>query len=167
MTSEEQLVKATNIVSWLAGIRKKVTAKRIKWLKPFKEQIKFIEQDFKDYLRPFNEADSIVSSKIMTYRREQEDERLKQETAAKKQAQQEHIPAKEIMASSDIKEKADSSVGSATFSKHWTWKIKDKKKIPEKYWVLDEVSINTDVRNGRRNIEGLEIYQEERLNRRT
>lgn len=45
--------------------------------------------------------------------------------------------------------------------KAWKWKIVDEKKIPKKYWVLNEVMINQEVRNNKENtgIPGIETFE--------
>ena len=56
--------------------------------------------------------------------------------------------------------------GSATRKKVWTWKVKDEKRLREvrpDLFVLDEKAVNQLVRDGVREVEGLDIYQDTQL----
>jgi len=51
--------------------------------------------------------------------------------------------------------------GSVKMRKQWTFRIVDQSKVPSKYLVVDERLIRADVKAGIRNIDGVDIYEEE------
>ena len=48
-------------------------------------------------------------------------------------------------------------------TKRWTFEVVDESKIPRKYLTVNTVAINQAVRNGVREIDGLNIFQTEGL----
>ncbi|MDD5304787.1 MAG: hypothetical protein PHS14_16955 [Elusimicrobia bacterium] len=54
-------------------------------------------------------------------------------------------------------------MGSTTVKKVWTFKVLDLDAVPRAYLVLDESRVREAIRQGVREIAGLEIYQDESL----
>jgi hypothetical protein len=52
--------------------------------------------------------------------------------------------------------------GVPTSSRRWKWRVVDESKIPDQYWILNELKINAEVRadKARTAIPGVEAYQE-------
>jgi len=51
--------------------------------------------------------------------------------------------------------------GSVKVRKQWKFKVTDPNKVPKKYLIVDERLIRADIRAGIRNIDGVEIFEEE------
>ena len=115
-----------------------------------------------------------LKSKIGTYAYKQEmtrreNERIAQEAAKKLQdkinaeAKKKHIepvfvpppviPRRKVTRTAD---------GSVSFSKVWTWDKEDIdfEKVPDEYKMLKETSINSAIREGKREIPGLRIFED-------
>ena len=54
-------------------------------------------------------------------------------------------------------------MGASAVQKRWTFKVLDLAQVPREYLELDQVAVNAAIRNGARDIPGLEIFQAEKL----
>lgn len=150
----------------MAGVKKKIEARRKFFTQPLNDQVGKINAMFKEYSNPIKSAKEIMENKMLFYRKEQQkkidkkNERIKKE--AEKLAKKEGVSAQEIIESTEKKE-IQQTVGTSTVTKRWTFEIVDEKKIPREYLELNEVKVNKDIRgkDGKRNIPGLRIFQKE------
>ena len=85
---------ANELFGRIRTARKTVAALKVRWLKPFKDQVELVAADFKEIERPAAEAEPIVSGKLEDYRakvaeaarKEQERLRLLAERKQERQA---------------------------------------------------------------------------------
>ena len=125
---------------------------------------------------PAKEAEGIVKPVITKYLVEQDTLRTKEKEKLEQAAEKKFEKAREIERLGD-KEKAEeirkteTAVAAAlpptvkaagTFlTKHWTWEEEDLEKVPRKWWILDRLAINKEVREkkGKTNIPGIIVFQ--------
>jgi len=68
-----------------------------------------------------------------------------------------------IVAAQPVRNTVVTSMGASTVQKRWTFKVIDLANVPRAYLVLDERAVREAIRQGMREIAGLEIVQDESL----
>lgn len=175
---------ASDILSWIATSKKKLEGQRVGLVKPLNDHVKFINNQFKDWMAPLNDADSAVRSKMLTYQQEQnriaaearavEEERIRAERAEQErltaEAEESGEPIQPIqppMPAPDVPAMPDrttrSTLGTTTVRKIWTFEITNESAIPREYLVADEKKIRAVVKAGIRNIDGVRVFEIDQL----
>jgi hypothetical protein len=67
------------------------------------------------------------------------------------------------VAAQPIRNTVVTSMGASTIKRTWTFKVLDLAQIPSQYLVLDDKAVREAIRQGVREIAGLEIFQDESL----
>ena len=62
-----------------------------------------------------------------------------------------------------LQEKVNLSTSSASVSMVWDFEVLDKSQLPLEYLKVDETAIRNAIRNGERDIAGLNIFQKPQL----
>ena len=157
---------ATKVISWIAGVKKKIELKRKFFTQPLNEQVKKINVMFKEYSNPLSEADRIVRNKMLSYRKVQEEKQRKEQEKldkeAKKIAKKENIPVEEVMEGNKAQE-IPKTVGATTIKKVWTFEVEDEARVPRGFLMLDEPRIREAIRKGIREINGIKIFEKETI----
>ena len=157
---------ATKVISWIAGVKKKIELKRKFFTQPLNEQVKKINVMFKEYSNPLSEADRIVRNKMLSYRKVQEEKQRKEQEKldkeAKKIAKKENIPVEEVMEGNKAQE-VPKTVGATTIKKVWTFEVEDEARVPRGFLMLDEPRIREAIRKGIREINGIKIFEKETI----
>jgi hypothetical protein len=125
---------------------------------------------------PAKEAEGIVKPAITKYLVEQDDLRTKAKEEAAQAIEEKFEKARDIERLGD-KEKAAEIRETETamaeplpppikaagtyLAKYWTWELEDPAKIPRKYFILDTLTINKEVRlnKGKTRIPGIRVFQ--------
>ena len=164
-------------------------AQREKYIKPMKDSIKAIDDKLKEPIKLLEDTDTTLREKLNHYLaevRKQEEQRLALERKkaeedaikeidhledAKRYAvEYDEVTQKAIQRTIENKqnkaieatafvEKINLSTNSASVSMVWDFEVTDKSKLPLEYLKVDEVAIRNAIRNGERNIAGVNIYQ--------
>lgn len=171
--SDDDIKVATNDLSIISRLKKAIEEKRKEYVSPINEHLKAVNDAFKGFAEPLNQADSITRQKITDYRKEQERIRKEQERINQlrlEAAQAEMALKGELMESVQIVEVApeppvhyraeSGTLGMATMKK---WELVDFDLVPPDYKMLNEVLIGKVVRAGIQSIPGIRIYEEEIL----
>jgi len=191
MKSQGDIDMANVNLSKLSHAIKQLEDKRLLMTKPINQGLTEINNTFKGIKLPLRSAYSILDGKVMTWRRdeqakrEKESARLMEETRLKNEKiEAEENRRKKIRDAHEAKghnvsdepieiEREIAPVvpdlahtDSTKIRKEWTWEVVDETKIPRKFFVLNEVMINKEVRTKLvREISGLRIFQKDvRLN---
>ena len=164
LVSNEALETAAKVLSWIAATKKKIEERRKFFVQPLNTQVDRINDLFKGYVRPLNEARSIMDEKIIAWNRKQEADRIAEEKRvreeAEKLAKKMKVPVQEIIASAPVQE-VQKTVGTLTITKRWTFEVTEPLLIPREYLVADTVKIGQAIRDGIRIIKGIRIYEKE------
>lgn len=177
LETDVDATEATNILGFIATAKKKLEEKRTFFVKPLNEQVKNINNLFKVYNQPLDNADSTLRRKVLAYRQEQnrkrkeEEERLrklaeKEQQRIEKKAEKKGLPAPPPMVMPVVQSAPKTiraTLGSASTKTVWDFKITDESLIPREYLVVDEKKIRAVVKAGIRNIPGVAIFQNEQL----
>jgi len=175
--SNEGMQEATNILSWIAGAKKQIEAKRVFFTKPLRQQVEAINAMFKDYVAPLEQADKTLRGKILTYRHEQERIRRaeqehmqklleKEQKRLEKQAEKRGMPPPPPVVAPVVEAQPKtvrSEMGAVSAKKVWDFEIEDADKIPRAFMIPNEKAIRAAVKAGVRSLPGVRIFQREGL----
>lgn len=192
IVTEEDLTKSADIVKFIKEKAKQVETERKNFVDPINASVKNINAQFKALFEPLEKAESILKSKMLEFQKKLEAEKRAIEEAkrkeveefARRQAEEQakagelsqqdlaafnrHLELGFAMAKPVEIEKVRGAVTGATSSirKRWTFKVVDIKALANARPDLVEIisaNVRREIANGARNIEGLEIYQEDKI----
>lgn len=168
---------ATSTLAFIAGVKKRIEEKRTFFVKPLNDQVKKINELFKETAAPLARADYILRGKLLAYqmdvrrKKKEEDDRLralaeKEQKRLEKQAEKKGLPAPPpvvVPVSQAPAKTIQTGMGSATSKTVWDFDIIDEDQIPRAYLVVDQAKIRAVVKAGVREIPGVKIFQTEQL----
>jgi len=160
--STQDVDLASEFLRKLKDAENMIEEKRTEFTKPINQSLRSINETFKKLSKPLVEARQIVTSRILEWRRIENDRLAKEEERCRK-IQEAHKEAGHEVKAPVVLERPEAKIGSTQVRKIWTWEVIDYEKIPNMYKELNLTVINQAVRNGVRDIEGLRIYQKETL----
>lgn len=160
VTTTEQEEQAYSTLTQVKQAIKTIEDKRKEITKPLNASLKATNSMFKKLSEPFINADRVIRDKVMDFRQLQE-EKAQKELERRQKIQAAH-EAKGHETHEITQPKVE--VGKTTVTtKRWTFEVVDEKKVPREYLVVDSAAINKAIRNGVREIDGLDIFQVEGL----
>lgn len=187
---EKSLVEASEMLVGIKARIKRAEELRTFFVKPLNDQVKAINDRFKLAGQPLKDAETLISGKIIDYRRKEnarimearriEEDRQRAEFEAKRKEDEAkakklkgiekelavaNIPT-EFVPDVDIQQKKQIITNAGTLKTRLTWKaiIIDENVIPREFLSVDMVKLNQAVREGVRVIAGVSIEQVESLN---
>jgi len=178
IVDDNSLKQATDLVSWIAKVKKSIEEKRQFFVKPLNDQVKRINDMFKNYIKPLEQADTTVRGKILSYRQEQERKRREEEERLRKLAEEEQKRLEKQAAKKGIEapppqivvptiqaapKTIKSDLGATQVRTVWDFEIEDETKIPREFLQPNITAIRAAVKAGVRNIPGVRIFQKEEL----
>ena len=146
---------------------KKIEDKRKEYTQPLDESKKRIMADFQALTAPLEDFVKKLEGNMLAFYREEQKrldaEQKKIEAKAMKEAKKEGISEVRVPIVNDINTQRG-DVATTTVKKIWSWKLVDINKVPREWLCIDAAKIGSAVRHGGiRQIDGIEIYQEESL----
>lgn len=178
VTTAEDAEKMTDLVKYAKQQKTKSEEARKALVKPLNDHVKFINNEFKTAQEPLTEVERIGRDKLNAFqreqdriareeserrRREEEEQRLKEAEEAQAAGDEEKV---EETLSRDLPEEKPKTTptrgnfGSSSTRRVWKHKLVDLSKVPDEYKMLDERKVKDAIRNGARDISGLEIYED-------
>lgn len=168
VVSDEQMEKATNVISWCRAKLKKVEERRKFFTGPLNDHIKSINAFFRQWTGPLEEAEQIVDRKVRAYREElrkkAEAEQRAAEQAARKKAEKKGIDPDAVVVEEAPAPAKRTDFG--TFKQVADFEVQDLNQIPRSYLMADEKKIRQAVKEGIREIPGVRIFMREDFTRR-
>lgn len=189
IANEGDNLKACELLKEINSYNKTVKSLKSAEEAPFKSSLKEITEKYKNALDFLAEAEKLLRSKISDYAEiklerlreiQKLDTKRAEEIAIKKldelqalkesAGQYDEVTQAAIISSIDSKVNAvidnseikiDNTLGNsaASFRKYITFKIVDIQKVPAEFLSVDTKAVNTAIRNGVREIPGLEIVE--------
>lgn len=176
--TQEEAGRMTDLLGFVKAQLRKAEDARKALVKPLNDHVKWINDQFKAATEDLRQADEVGRFKLGQYERERA--RLAREEAERRRkAEEERLLAEaEALAAQGDAEEADKILeaeipqapkaaptrgdfGATTVSrKVWKFRLVDKMKVPEAYLVLNEPEVRHAIRQGVREIPGLEIYED-------
>lgn len=177
--SDESAGVAVGMVTQSKGFVKKLDALHKKITDPFQKFKSGIDGFRKSHKDDFLKIEKILTPKIAEFNRKKraeaekkaEDQRKAQAEIQKKldaeakKEKREPVKAAPVVVQEPEKIKTDS--GTATGKLEWTHELEDITKVPAEYLLLDEKKIKHLVKAGIREIPGIKIFQQEKINYRS
>jgi len=160
--SAQDVDLASEFLSEVKGLENRIEAKRLTFTKPLNQSLKAINETFKKLSKPLVDARQIVAIRILDWRKVEND-RIAKEEERRRKIQEAHERAGHEVKAPIILEKLEKRMGDTQARKVWNWEIVDFSKVPDIYKEINRVAINQAIRNGVREISGLNIFQEESL----
>ncbi len=171
------VVLATDTLSTLARLRKKIESARLFFTAPLNATLDKYNALFKTISVPAKQVDDGLRNRLLAYRAEQErirqaeEARLQKEAedrqkAINKQAAKIGVEAPTVVVpvlQEQAKTVAGSMGGSASVPKDWVGEPIDEKLVPREYCIYSQSLVNQAVKSGVRVIPGVRIYEKERL----
>jgi hypothetical protein len=174
----EEAGKMTDLLGYVKAQLRKAEDARKALVKPLNDHVKWINQQFKDATEDLRQADEVGRFKIQGYERERA--RLAREEAERRRREEEErlLAEAEARAAEGADQEADEILeteipeapkaaptrgdfGSSTVTrKVWKFRVKNLAQVPAAFIRLDEQAVRQAIRDGSREIEGLEIYED-------
>jgi ATPase subunit of ABC transporter with duplicated ATPase domains len=151
-------------------------SKRKEYLTPHQEEIKSINETYKKYMNPIEEADQLIRSQIINYNREQDRIRREQEEINRKRLEAAEAemklkgeltePTKVVEVIPEPAKTTRTDIGTASQRDNWKFEVIDIDKVPRKYLMPDTVLLNNIAKKHHDGypIEGVRFYNEPIIN---
>lgn len=152
----------------IKDMEKIVEDKRITFTKPLNESLKNINDTFKKMREPLEQARSLLTNKILTWKRA-ESEKVAAEQAAWRKIQEAEAVLRRLRDEPEVKVEpiivapVVNKIGNMQTVKRWTYEVTGFSQLPDIFKSINTVEINTAIRAGNRDIPGLKIFQSESL----
>jgi len=162
ISSVESVDKASIFLKKLRETENNLEAKRLEFTSPLNQSLKAINETFRQLRNPLTQARTLLTGKILHWKRA-ETEKLEKEEARRRAIQEAHEKKGHEVKAPITLERPENKIGNTQTRKVWRWKVKDFSKLPDECKLPNGIMINQKIREGERDIPGLEIYQEEQL----
>jgi len=166
ITSNDEYLKAGDMLKWVKNKIDKVEEQRKNWTKPLDEAKKRIMEDVKKVIQPLENFSELVRLKMTEFyceeKKRKDKEQAEIDANALKDLKEKGQSEVEVAVVNDLKTQKG-EMSTTTMKKVWKFEIIDETKIPREYLEVDEVKIRSAVKGGIREIEGIKIYQDEQL----
>jgi len=156
VTTTEQEEQAYTALTQIKQAIKTIESKRKEITKPLNASLKTTNAMFKKLAAPFVEADRIVRNKVMDFRQ------LQEEKAQKELERRQKIQAAHEAKGHETHEITEPEVKvskETVVARRWTFEVVDVNNVPREYLSVNHVLINKVIRDGVREIDGLDIFQ--------
>jgi len=162
INSVEAVDKASVFLKRVRDTESNLEKKRLEFTAPLNQSLRAINETFRQLKEPLSSARMFLTNKIITWKRE-ETERLAKEEARRRAIQEAHEKKGHKVKAPVVLERPENTIGNTQMRKVWKFKITDFSKVPDDFKLIDQIKVNQAIRNGVREIKGIEIYQEEQL----
>lgn len=150
----------------IATAKKGLEAQRQLFVKPLNDQVKTINEKFKEFTQPVLDADRIARDKVSAYQVEQQRLAAEAQRQAIEEARRKTEETGEmapVILPLEPERVVRTDTGKAYTRMVWDFRIIDPVKVPEQYKVVDERRIRAAISSGLREISGCEIFQKAEL----
>lgn len=169
--TDSDLATASDFLSNIKILQKFVRQEKDKRIKPVKELKSWIEGLFSPVEDDIDRAETIVKSKMSEYHDKVEKENEKKAESIAKRAESGQLKpetaVRKMEELGEVKTSVKTTSGSSTFSKVKRMRITDPSKVPDVYWIIDEVTLRSAALTEAKNqnklgevIPGCEVYEE-------
>ena len=158
ISTSDEARYASEMLTYISSAQKKLEAQRVFLVKPLNDHVKDINNVFKEWKSPLDEADTTLRRKMLAWHVEEE-----RRAAAEREVLEQLDVPEEDMPDLPVRVVRSETGGSTSVRKTWTYEVVDQKIVPKAYLMLDDGLINLAIKDGTRKIKGLRIYQKESL----
>lgn len=170
---------ATDDLAALAKLKKAIEQKRKEWIDPISTHLAEVNQAFKSFTAPLEEADKLLRGKIISYKQAEEERARKVDEANRLMHKAARMQAEasgtgeistEIVFAAPVEVPAKtiaSNMGSSTTVKTWHYRVVDFAALTDPYKIENVALLNAMAKQinktGMPNVPGVEWYQEENI----
>ncbi len=174
VTNDKEMATASEFLGVIKARVKRVEAKRVEYVKPFNDQVKKINADFKEMAWPYLAVEKNIKGKVGAYvdvklaeeREEQRKADDKRRKEAEALAKKENISNRKALAQVEkvkVEEKPKSvktEVGRVNTRQVKKFEVVDPSKVPDEYKMVDERLVRKAIADGKKRIAGVKIWEE-------
>ncbi len=164
ITTPEENALAINLKAKLKDTGKQIKERKEAITKPLNEALKSTRELFAPLEDKFMKADALVGRKLLDYKQKVDAEARTKEAKIAASFEKGNIKAETAERKIDEIQRTEKTVqtdhGKVQFRKIKKVRVTDASKIPDSYWILDEVAIRRDALAGIV-VPGAEVYEEE------
>ena len=160
--SSEDVDKSSEFLKKVKDTENEIEAKRLEFTKPLNQSLKAINDTFKKLKEPLIEARTVLTNKILSWKREETAKQEKEE-ARRRKIQEAHAKKGHTVEAPVVLDRPENTIGNTRTVKYWTFEVQDLGKVPDLYKMINSVGVRSAISEGVREIPGIKIYQEERL----
>jgi len=160
VADQKSSVDASNYLLLIKKAKTNLEEKRKFFVGPLNEQVKRINALFKQYDFPLSHAYKYLTEQLFMYHRKVAEEEAKKNDEVIKMAKEVGIDSKDLEVS-EKPEPVKTYLGTVSTRKVTKWRLVAFSKLDDAYKMTNDVYINKKIREGVRQIPGLEIYEEE------
>jgi len=175
ITDNEDLKPAVDDLAVIAKTKKALEEKKADYVGPIRQHLNQVNDAFKDFLRPFEEADRITRGQVKSFRDEQtrkaaevtrieaEKLRLAQEEAALSGTGEHTQELGTAVAPPPVPEHTRTDLGTQGFQKVYKWEVTDFAQVPDQYKVINSGMVTGVVKGskGKITIPGIRVFEDE------
>ena len=168
INTHEDYTKAGDFYKAFKSKAKELNEKRLSYTRPLDKTKKMIKADFDRIIKPMEDfADDLKLKMVLWAKEEQkkiDEEQARLDAQAAAYAEKRGLDPNTIVpvSAGDI-QKTKGSHSTSSITKKWTYAISDSTKVPREFLTVDDQKIKQAIKQGKRNIDGLNIYQEESI----
>lgn len=156
VTDDQSSQLGAEMLSKLKKAKDAFEKKRKEVTKPILDEKRDIDNYFKTFIVPIENAEKSMRRKVGTYLSAKAEEERKANEALAAQAEKLGTEMIEVPV---VPQAVQTEHGSVSTRKVWKHEIVDTNVIPGKYFVLDESLIRADIKAGVREIPGVRIFE--------
>lgn len=168
ITTPEENATAMELKAKLKALGKQIKDRKEAITKPLNVALKSARELFAPLEEKFERADELVGEKLLAYKKQVDAEAKAEEAKIAARLDKGTIKLetaeRKIAEIETVQKTSQTEHGQVQFRKLKKVRIKDKSKIPDKYWVVDEVALRKDalaIGALGEVIPGAEVYEEE------
>ncbi len=166
IATQEEYTQAVDLVSKLKETGSKIKASKESITKPLMEALNNARDLFKPIEQQFANAEAIIKTKLLDYKRKKDAEAREAEDKIAKKVESGRMRLDTAETKLDNIERVDNTtrgnVGEVQVRKIKKVRIIDEAALPREYLIPDQVAIRRDALGGKA-IPGVEVYEEETI----
>lgn len=161
--SQEDMVKATDVLSKIKSVGKMVKERKELITKPLMESLNSVRELFKPIESTHADAERIIKGKILAWQEAEDTRQEKEKLAIANRVEKGTMKAKTAVAKMEkivpVQTTTQGKVGSVTTRIVKKYRVVDESKVPREYLTPDMVKITEALKAGQV-VPGAEVYEE-------
>lgn len=166
ITTDEQYTEVVDYLGTIKNISKTLKAEKEKITNPANETLKAARAFFAPFEKRYTDAETILKSKLLDYKKRKDAEAAKKETQfadrVERGTMKMETAERKIGEIKRVENTTRGNVGEVQVRKIKKVRITDEAALPREYLKPDEVAIRRDALSGKQ-IPGVEVYEEETI----
>ena len=156
VTSPEHVKEATNELSIIASLKKKVEDKRVEYMSPLSTYLNSIRESFKALMEPVEYANKVIRGKVTAYTIEENRKRdeaiaiaREKQAIADREAALNNKPAEVIETApipAEVNGHTTAELGTSSMMDVWKYEVTDFALLPNEYKLPDTALLNSTAR---------------------